>query len=151
MSLSFVTKYLQFLYLGKYQSLSFSVQHGGEQGGYFNQFNTPKPARPHVSALRAFYFKPQKKRRANDKLNLTNIYFTCLVEFRLQNSRFFSSKSVKKSVKRAVRVLRARSALASHAPQVSLFVFSLVLDLLFDCSRVAYLNTQKYGLFCSLS
>ena len=46
---------------------------------------------------------------------------------RPQNSRFFLSKSVKKSVKRGVRVLRARSALASH---------SLVPDLLFDCSRV---------------
>ena len=36
----------------------------------------------------------------------------------LQNSRFFFSKSVKKSVKRAVRVLRARSARASHARRV---------------------------------
>ena len=33
---------------------------------------------------------------------------------RLQNSRLFFSKSVKKSEKRAVRVLRARSARASH-------------------------------------
>ena len=41
---------------------------------------------------------------------------------RLQNSQFFFSKSVKKSVKRAVRV--------------SLSVFSLVQDLLFDYSRV---------------
>ena len=58
---------------------------------------------------------------------------------RPQNSRFFLSKSVKKSVKRGVRVLRARSALASH---------SLVPDLLFDCR--AYFNRQKYRLFCSL-
>ena len=43
---------------------------------------------------------------------------------------FFFSKSVKKSVTRGVRVLRARSARASTA-------------------RV-YLNTQKYGLFCGL-
>ena len=42
---------------------------------------------------------------------------------------FFFSKSVKKSVKRAVRVLRV-------SRQVSLSVFSLVPDLLFDCSRV---------------
>ena len=61
---------------------------------------------------------------------------------RLQNSRFFFSKSVKKSVKRGVRVLRARSARASHARracearEVSLSVFSLIPDLLFDCSRV---------------
>ena len=51
---------------------------------------------------------------------------------------FFFSKSVKKSVKRAVGVLRAQSARVSFsvAPQVSLSVFSLVPDLLFDCSRV---------------
>ena len=56
---------------------------------------------------------------------------------RLQNSRFFFSKSVKKSVKRGVKVLRARSARASHARiAVSLSVFSFVPDLLFDCSRV---------------
>ena len=35
----------------------------------------------------------------------------------------------------------------SVSPQVSLSGFP---NLLFDCSRVAYLNTQKYGLFCSL-
>ena len=39
--------------------------------------------------------------------------------YRLQNSRFFFSKLVKKSVKRGVRVL--------------LSVFSLAPDLLFDC------------------
>ena len=59
---------------------------------------------------------------------------------RLQNSRVFFAKSVKKSVKRAVRVLRTRSAQASHSrnvsPQVSLSVFNLVPDLLFDFSRV---------------
>ena len=44
------------------------------------------------------------------------------------------SKSVKKSVKRGARVLRARSARASHAPLGR--VFSLVPDLLFDCSHV---------------
>ena len=43
----------------------------------------------------------------------------------------FFSKSVKKSVKRGVRVLRTRSARASHVREVS-----LVADLLFDCSRV---------------
>ena len=46
--------------------------------------------------------------------------------------------------KRTVRIF-------SVSPQVSLSVFSLVPDLLFDCSRLAYLNTQKYGLFCSLN
>ena len=38
----------------------------------------------------------------------------------MQNSRvFFSSKSVKNSVKRGVRVLSARSAQASHARRVT--------------------------------
>ena len=50
---------------------------------------------------------------------------TISIDIRLQNSRFFFSKSVKKSVKRGVRF-----------PPVSLSVFSLVLDLLFDCSCV---------------
>ena len=78
----------------------------------------------------------------------------------------FSSKSVKKSVKCGVRILSARSARA-HTPvrrvrrekktdcpyfqrlsPVQLYVFSLVPDLLIDCSR--FLETQKYGLFCSL-
>ena len=59
----------------------------------------------------------------------------------------FFSKSVKKSVKRGVRVLRAQSARALHALRVrhekkkrlfpvSLSIFSLVPDLLFDCSRL---------------
>ena len=53
---------------------------------------------------------------------------------------FFFSKSVKKSVECGVRVLCERSSLASHALRrlfpVSLYVFSLVPDLLFDCFRV---------------
>ena len=59
---------------------------------------------------------------------------------RLQNSRFFFSKSVKKSIKCGVRVLRTRSARVSHAHRA--FVPSLALcfqprsRLLFDCSRV---------------
>ena len=71
--------------------------------------------------------------------------FNCWSRSRLQNSRVFFSKSVKKSVKRGVRVLRGRSALASHArargktlnrlSPVSLSVFSVVPDLLFDSSR----------------
>ena len=40
---------------------------------------------------------------------------SCHTISRLQNSRVFFSKSVKKSVKRGVRVLHARSARASHA------------------------------------
>ena len=60
---------------------------------------------------------------------------------RLQNSRFFFWKSVKKSVKRGLRVLRARSALAS--------LFSASFQT-FCLTARAYLNTQKYGLFRSL-
>ena len=66
-------------------------------------------------------------------------FLACLARLRLQNSPFFFFKSVKKSVKRGVRVLRERSVRVSHARRlfpVSLSVFSLVPDLLFDCSRV---------------
>ena len=59
------------------------------------------------------------------------------LRIRLQNSRVFFLESVKKSVKRAVRVLRARSARASFQT--------------FRLTTRAYLNTQKYGLFCSLA
>ena len=65
---------------------------------------------------------------------------------RLLNSRFFFSKSVKKSVKRGVRVLHAQSAWASH---VRLSLFSALFQT-FCLTARAYLNTQKYGLFCSL-
>ena len=50
----------------------------------------------------------------NSKSKLTKKRHISL-ENRLQNSRVFFSKSVKKSVKRGVRVLRARSAQASHS------------------------------------
>ena len=59
---------------------------------------------------------------------------------------FFLKISKKKKVKRGLRVLRARSArracearekrIFSFSPPVSLTVYSLVPDLLFDCSRV---------------
>ena len=70
-------------------------------------------------------------------------------ECRLQNSRFFFSKSVKKSVKRGVRVLRARSARASHTRRAFCSLFSASFQT-FCLTARAYLNTQKYGLFCSL-
>ena len=44
-----------------------------------------------------------------------NVCKLSLTVTRLQNSRFFFSKSGKKSVKRGVRVLHRRSARASHA------------------------------------
>ena len=85
---------------------------------------------------------------------------------RLQKRRVFFSKSVKKQAKCGVRVLRARRLTRPEKKNrlsvfhiffpyfqrlspVSLSVFSLVPDLLFDFR--AYLNTQKYGLFCSLT
>ena len=71
---------------------------------------------------------------------------------RLQNSRVFFSKSVKKFGKRGVRVFRAQGALASHARSVSpqsRSLFSASFQTFCLTSR-AYLNTQKYGLFCSL-
>ena len=49
--------------------------------------------------------------------------------FQTAKQSVFSSKSVKKSVKRGVRVLRARTAREKK-------LFSLVPHLLFDCSRV---------------
>ena len=67
----------------------------------------------------------------------------------------FFSKSVKKSVKRNFWVLRARSSRASHprrarsvSPQ-SRSLFSASFQT-FRLTALAYLNTQKYGLFCSL-
>ena len=54
---------------------------------------------------------------------------------RLQNSRFFLKISTE--IGKAWRKSLARKP-----------VFSLIPDLLFDCSRV---HTQKYGLFCSLT
>ena len=79
---------------------------------------------------------------------------------RLQNSRFFFSKSVKNSAKRGVRVLSARSARASHARKAcetrdknlsphSRSLFSASFQT-FCLTARAYLKTQKYGLFCSL-
>ena len=72
----------------------------------------------------------------------TNNYSFELVKIDCKTVGFFS-KSVKKSVKRGVRVLRARSARASHAPFSASFQT-------FGLTARAYLNTQKYGLFCSL-
>ena len=66
----------------------------------------------------------------------------------------FFSKSVKKSVKRGVRVLRGRRARSARArracearekkPQFSASFQTFCL------TARAYLNTQKYGLLCSL-
>ena len=67
----------------------------------------------------------------------------------LQNSRFYFLKSVKKSVKRGVRVLRART---SHARSISPQSHSLVSASFqtFCLTARAYLTTQKYRLFRSL-
>ena len=70
-------------------------------------------------------------------------------------SVFFSENrfSVAKRFTRKARHFRPQSLLRMkkhelHLSPVSLSVFSLAPDLLFDCSRV--LDTQKCGLFCSL-
>ena len=63
---------------------------------------------------------------------------------RLQNSRFFFSKSVKKSVKRGVRVLRARASHAESVSPQSRSLFSASFQT-FCLTARAYLNTQKYG------
>ena len=74
-----------------------------------------------------------------------------LVCCRLQNSRFSPSKSVKKSVKRDLRVF-ACEAREPHSPvfPVSLLFFSLAPGLLFDCSPLLKC-AQKHGLFYSLN
>ena len=69
-------------------------------------------------------------------------YFAGLCWTRLQNSRFFFSKSVKKSVKRG-----AKSASLSLPQSRSLFSASFQT---FCLTARACLNTQKYGQFCSL-
>ena len=91
-------------------------------------------------------------------VNFTRIYNQKLIcvsgNLDCKTVSFFFSKSVKKSVKRGVRVLRARSSRASHAhifsvsPQ-SRSLFSASFQT-FCLTVRAYLNTQKYGLFCSL-
>ena len=72
---------------------------------------------------------------------------------RLQNSRFFfSSKSVKKSVKRGVRVLSAKRAREKREKSVSpqsRFLFSTSFQT-FRLTARAYFNTQKYGVSCCL-
>ena len=89
----------------------------------------------------------------------------CLKEIfvlRMQTAVFFS-KSVRKSVKLGVRVLHARSARASHARRAceareKKRIFSVSpqshspVSASFQTFRLTartYLNTQKYGLFCS--
>ena len=87
-----------------------------------------------------------------------------LINMQTVKQSVFFSKSVKKSVKRGVRVLRARSARASHARRACearekkrIFSVSPQSRSLFSASfqtfcltARAYLNTQKYGLCCSL-
>ena len=57
-----------------------------------------------------------------------------VVEIRLQNSRFFLK--ISKEIGKAWRRSLTRAKRASLTLAVSLSVFSLVQDLLFDCSRV---------------
>ena len=73
------------------------------------------------------------------------------IDARLQNSRFFFSKSVKKSVKRGVRILSVRSARASHARKeceareifFSVFLASLPSLALFSASFQTFCLTAR--------
>ena len=91
--------------------------------------------------------------------------YSALLRYKTAKQSAFSSKSVKKSVKRGVRVLSARSAREPHTPvgcvrrekKNRIFSVSPQSRSLFTASfqtfcltARAYLNTQKYGLFCSL-
>ena len=114
---------------------------------------------------------PMKSKKDDRTLSLLLAKFfacpPCKWNSTLQNSRFFS-KSVKKLVKRGVRVLRPRSAPASHARRAfvarlgrdakeSIFSVSPQSHSPFSASFQTFcwttraLNTQKYGLFCSLT
>ena len=59
-------------------------------------------------------------------LGIVILFLGFVILFRLQNSLFFFSKSVRKSVKRGVRVLHTRSARAAHALLVSYFDYRFV-------------------------
>ena len=61
----------------------------------------------------------------------------------------FFSKSVKKSVKRGVRVLRARSASLKRPYVLSVFSLARSRTFVWLLART-WILTQKYGLFCSL-
>ena len=81
--------------------------------------------------------------------------YSALLRYKTAKQSAFSSKSVKKSVKRGVRVLSARkkrrekkNRIFSVSPQ-SRSLFSASFQT-FCLTARAYLNTQKYGLFCSL-
>ena len=78
-------------------------------------------------------------------------FSACMPDSRLQNSRFFFSKAVKKSIKFFLKIskeigkawrkslereARERKAREKRLSPLSLSVFNLVPDLSFDCSRV---------------
>ena len=67
---------------------------------------------------------------------------------RLQNSRFFPIKIGLAQAKKESHTREARDPRTPGLP-VSLSVFSLAPELLFDCSRV--LEYAKYGLFSSVA
>ena len=71
----------------------------------------------------------------NNCKELNNLVSTYIKKAWLQNSRFFFLK-ISKEIGKAWRKILTREKRASLTRPVSLFVFSLVPDLLFDCSRV---------------
>ena len=91
-----------------------------------------------LETTKTFTCKRQNHKLVTKSISSLKHYIRC---YQTSKQSVFFSTSAKKSVKRGVRVLRARSARASLTrPQrlspVSLSVFSLVSDLLFDCSRL---------------
>ena len=74
--------------------------------------------------------------------------YSALLRYKTAKQSAFSSKSVKKSVKRGVRVWEKKNRIFSVSPQ-SRSLFSASFQT-FCLTARAYLNTQKYGLFCSL-
>ena len=89
-----------------------------------------------------FSYKPQNGKKYASFSIYRNWF--CGLTTRLQNSRFFFSKSVMKSVKRGVIVYgRVRREKKNVSPESRSLTFCL--------TARAYLNTQKYGLFCSLA
>ena len=70
--------------------------------------------------------------------------------YRLQNSRFFSQKRFSVALEPHTRKARESHTSVGHVSPQSCSLFSASLQT-FSLTAHAYLNTQKYGLFCSLA
>ena len=104
-----------------------------------------------LETTKTFTCKRQNHKLVTKRISSLKPYIRC---YQTSKQSVFFSTSAKKSVKRGVRVLHARSARAraSHARSVSPqshSPFSASFQT-FCLTARAYLNTQKYGLFCTL-